>query len=267
MDGGAPLGVTPLPSGMPQHLPVVIAGAGPIGLACAISARRHGLEPLVIDAGPIVNSIVHYPPGMMFFTTPERLEIGNHPIVCAGAQADPGGGHDVLPRRGPRGGARGPDVHPTGDGRAAEEPHPLRHRGRRGHGRAHLRSPRAGHRLLRPPESPSRARRICRTSAITSTRRTSAGAWMSSWSAARIRRSRRRCSCSGPARVTLVYRGAALKPSVKYWLSPDIREPAPGWGDQRAVRRERGADRARRQSLSPPLTARRSGCRPTACMR
>ena len=74
-------------------------------------------------------------------------------------QADPGGGHDVLPRRGPRGGARGPDVHPTGDGRAAEEPHPLRHRGRRRHGRAHLRPPRSGHRLLRPPESPSRARR------------------------------------------------------------------------------------------------------------
>jgi bacillithiol disulfide reductase len=64
--------------------PVVIVGAGPIGLACAISARRRGLDPLVIDAGAIADSIVHYPVGMTFFTTPERLEIGGHPIVCSG---------------------------------------------------------------------------------------------------------------------------------------------------------------------------------------
>lgn len=67
--------------------PVVIVGAGPIGLACAISARRHGLDPLVIDAGAIANSIVRYPVGMIFFTTPERLEIGGHPLVCAGPKA------------------------------------------------------------------------------------------------------------------------------------------------------------------------------------
>ena len=66
---------------------VLIAGAGPIGLACAISARRRGLDPLVIDAGAIANAIVHYPVGMVFFTTPERLEIGGHPLVCAGPKA------------------------------------------------------------------------------------------------------------------------------------------------------------------------------------
>lgn len=66
---------------------VLIVGAGPIGLACAISARRRGLDPLVIDAGPIASSIVRYPVGLTFFTTPERLEIGNHPLVCAGAKA------------------------------------------------------------------------------------------------------------------------------------------------------------------------------------
>jgi thioredoxin reductase (NADPH) len=68
------------------HESVLIAGAGPIGLACAISARRRGIDPLIVDAGPIANSIFHYPVGMMFFTTPERLEIGGHPIVCAGAK-------------------------------------------------------------------------------------------------------------------------------------------------------------------------------------
>jgi len=69
------------------HESVIIAGAGPIGLACAISAKRRGLDPLVIDAGAIANSIVRYPVNMTFFTTPERLEIGGHPLVCAGAKA------------------------------------------------------------------------------------------------------------------------------------------------------------------------------------
>ena len=65
----------------------LIVGAGPIGLACAISARRRGLDPLVVDAGPIAASIVRYPVGMTFFTTPERLEIGGHPLVCSGPKA------------------------------------------------------------------------------------------------------------------------------------------------------------------------------------
>ena len=67
--------------------PILIVGAGPIGLACAISAHRRGLDPLVIDAGAIANSIVRYPVGMTFFTTPERLEIGDHPLVTAGQKA------------------------------------------------------------------------------------------------------------------------------------------------------------------------------------
>jgi thioredoxin reductase (NADPH) len=66
---------------------VLIVGAGPIGLACAISAKRRGLDPLVVDAGALANSIAHYPVGMVFFTTPERLEIGGHPLVCAGPKA------------------------------------------------------------------------------------------------------------------------------------------------------------------------------------
>ena len=66
---------------------MLIAGAGPIGLACAISARRRGLDPLVVDGGALANSIAHYPVGMVFFTTPERLEIGGHPLVTAGVKA------------------------------------------------------------------------------------------------------------------------------------------------------------------------------------
>jgi thioredoxin reductase (NADPH) len=69
------------------HEPDLIVGAGPIGLACAISGRRRGTDPLVIDAGALANSITRYPIGMTFFTTPERLEIGDHPLVCAGQKA------------------------------------------------------------------------------------------------------------------------------------------------------------------------------------
>src|SRR5882762_4598331 len=69
------------------HEAAIIVGAGPIGLACAISAKRRGIDPLVIDAGALANSIVRYPINMTFFTTPERLEIGGHPLVCAGAKA------------------------------------------------------------------------------------------------------------------------------------------------------------------------------------
>ena len=70
-----------------QHEAAIIVGAGPIGLACAISAKRRGIDPLVIDAGALANSIVRYPINMTFFTTPERLEIGGHPLVCAGPKA------------------------------------------------------------------------------------------------------------------------------------------------------------------------------------
>lgn len=70
-----------------QHAAAIIVGAGPIGLACAISAKHRGIDPLVIDAGALANSIVRYPINMTFFTTPERLEIGGHPLVCAGAKA------------------------------------------------------------------------------------------------------------------------------------------------------------------------------------
>jgi thioredoxin reductase (NADPH) len=71
---------------LPTHVPALIVGAGPIGLACAIAARRRGITALVIDAGAIADAIVRYPIGMTFFTTPERLEIGEHPLICSGAK-------------------------------------------------------------------------------------------------------------------------------------------------------------------------------------
>jgi len=62
---------------------VICIGAGPTGLASAIEAKRAGLRPLVIDKGVLCNSIYHYPVNMVFFTTPELLEIGDLPFVSA----------------------------------------------------------------------------------------------------------------------------------------------------------------------------------------
>ena len=60
---------------------LLIIGAGPTGLAAAIAARRRGLDYQVIEQGALVNSIYHFPPQMVFFTTPELLEIGGLPFV------------------------------------------------------------------------------------------------------------------------------------------------------------------------------------------
>ena len=62
---------------------LICIGAGPTGLACAIEATRVGLTALVIDKGALCNSLLHYPVNMVFFTTPELLEIGDLPLVCA----------------------------------------------------------------------------------------------------------------------------------------------------------------------------------------
>ena len=63
---------------------LICIGAGPTGLACAIEAVRAGMRPLVIDKGCLCNSLCHYPVNMVFFTTPELLEIGDLPLTCAG---------------------------------------------------------------------------------------------------------------------------------------------------------------------------------------
>src|ERR1700682_1646646 len=62
---------------------IICIGAGPTGLATAIEARRAGMRPLVIDKDCLCHSIYRYPVNMVFFTTPELLEIGDLPLVCA----------------------------------------------------------------------------------------------------------------------------------------------------------------------------------------
>jgi thioredoxin reductase (NADPH) len=60
---------------------LIIVGAGPSGLSAAIAAKQRNLDYQVLEQGVLVNSIYHFPPQMVFFTTPELLEIGGLPFV------------------------------------------------------------------------------------------------------------------------------------------------------------------------------------------
>lgn len=60
---------------------VLVVGGGPVGLACAIAARRQGLTARVVEKGALVNSLLGYPTHMELFSTPELIEIGGHPFA------------------------------------------------------------------------------------------------------------------------------------------------------------------------------------------
>ena len=64
-----------------EEFDVAVIGAGPTGLACGIEIQKRGLQPILFDKGCIVNSIYHYPTNLVFFTTPELLEIGDIPMT------------------------------------------------------------------------------------------------------------------------------------------------------------------------------------------
>lgn len=66
---------------MDKVFDIVIIGAGPIGLTCAIKAKQAGLSYIIIEKGCLVNSLYNYPQNMTFFSTSEKLEIGDVPFV------------------------------------------------------------------------------------------------------------------------------------------------------------------------------------------
>jgi len=63
---------------------IIIIGAGPIGLACGVEAEKKNIDYLIIEKGCLVNSLFHYPTNMVYFSTSDRLEIGNVPFVSHG---------------------------------------------------------------------------------------------------------------------------------------------------------------------------------------
>ena len=65
---------------------LLVVGAGPTGMACAIEAQKAGLRVVMVDKGCVCNSLFHYPSHMTFFTTPELLEIGDIPFPSPNAK-------------------------------------------------------------------------------------------------------------------------------------------------------------------------------------
>jgi len=66
---------------MTETVDALIVGAGPTGLACGIELQRRGVKTVLIEKGCVVNSLYNYPTNMVFFTTPELLEIGDIPMT------------------------------------------------------------------------------------------------------------------------------------------------------------------------------------------
>lgn len=70
----------------PTHFDLLVVGAGPTGLACAIEAQKAGLSAVLVDKGCVCNSLFNYPAHMTFFTTSELLEIGGIPFPSPNAK-------------------------------------------------------------------------------------------------------------------------------------------------------------------------------------
>ena len=64
-----------------NHFDIVIVGGGPIGIACGLEAQKNGLSYIIIEKGPIVNSLFNYPINMQFFSSSELLEIDEIPFI------------------------------------------------------------------------------------------------------------------------------------------------------------------------------------------
>ena len=71
---------------MKTEFDIVIVGGGPIGIACGLEAKKNGLSYLIIEKGPIVNSLFHYPSNMQFFSSSEKLEIDEIPFISKEAK-------------------------------------------------------------------------------------------------------------------------------------------------------------------------------------
>ncbi|TLP80937.1 YpdA family putative bacillithiol disulfide reductase [Maribacter sp. ACAM166] len=66
---------------MKTEFDIIIIGGGPIGIACGLEAKKKGLRYLILEKGPIVNSLFHYPANMQFFSSSEKLEIDEIPFI------------------------------------------------------------------------------------------------------------------------------------------------------------------------------------------
>ncbi len=217
---------TPLetPATQDEVFDLLVVGAGPTGLACAIEAQKAGLRAVMVDKGCVCNSLFHYPAHMTFFTTPELLEIGGIPFPSTNTK--PNRNEALQYYR------RVADLYKLDirqyhrvervEGRdGAFIVHTVDRFGRSG---THS-CPQAGHRhrLLRPAQLPPHSRRepeqgpslLLRSAPllrldvlVVGGKNSAAIAALELWR-------------SG-ARVTLVHRDSEIDHQVKYWIKPDI---------------------------------------------
>ncbi len=68
-------------AGVDERAVITVVGAGPCGLAVGVAAKRAGLSCVLLDKGPVVSAIQRYPLNMTFFSTSDRLEIGEVPFI------------------------------------------------------------------------------------------------------------------------------------------------------------------------------------------
>ena len=204
---------------------LLVIGAGPTGLACAIEAQKAGFRAVVVDKGCLCNSLFHYPAHMTFFTTPELLEIGDIPFPSPNAKPTRNEALQYYRRGGRALQARRASVPARGSG------HGLRRRLLRAH-RGPFRPAREPSRPASWPSPPATttcpitwafpARDLSKVHhyyvdphpyfgmdvVVIGGKNSAAIAALELWR-------------SG-ARVTLVHRGAEMHPHVKYWIKPDI---------------------------------------------
>ena len=69
-----------------KHIDLIIIGGGPIGIACGLEAKKNGIDYLILEKGPIVNSLFNYPINMQFFSSSEKLEIDDIPFISKEAK-------------------------------------------------------------------------------------------------------------------------------------------------------------------------------------
>ena len=69
-----------------KQFDIIIVGGGPIGIACGLEAKNRGLDYIILEKGPIVNSLYHYPVNMQFFSSSEKLEIDEIPFISKEAK-------------------------------------------------------------------------------------------------------------------------------------------------------------------------------------
>ncbi|MAU72399.1 MAG: hypothetical protein CML04_09910 [Pseudozobellia sp.] len=69
-----------------EHFRIVIIGGGPIGIACGLEAKKRGISYVILEKGPIVNSLFNYPINMQFFSSSEKLEIDGIPFISKEAK-------------------------------------------------------------------------------------------------------------------------------------------------------------------------------------